>query len=39
MEVVEHIETQVLTPDDAELAGTLLRVGDLVAIPRRRSMD
>ena len=33
MEVVEHIETQVLTPDDVELAGTLLRVGDLVAIP------
>ena len=33
MEVVENIETQVLTPDDVELAGTLLRVGDLVAIP------
>lgn len=33
MEVVDQIETQVLTPDDVELAGTLLRVGDLVAIP------
>ena len=33
MEVVEHIETQVLTVNDVELAGTLLRVGDLVAIP------
>ncbi len=33
MEALEHIETQVLTVDDVELAGTLLRVGDLVAIP------
>lgn len=33
MEAVDPIETQVLTPDDVELAGTLLRVGDLVAIP------
>ncbi len=33
MEALDYIETQVLTPDDVELAGTLLRVGDLVAIP------
>ena len=33
MEAFDQIETQVLTPDDVELAGTLLRVGDLVAIP------
>ena len=33
MEALDSIETQVLTPDDVELAGTLLRVGDLVAIP------
>ena len=33
MEALDQIETQVLTPDDVELAGTLLRVGDLVAIP------
>ena len=33
METLDQIETQVLTPDDVELAGTLLRVGDLVAIP------
>lgn len=33
METLDSIETQVLTPDDVELAGTLLRVGDLVAIP------
>ena len=33
MEALDPIETQVLTPDDVELAGTLLRVGDLVAIP------
>lgn len=33
MEALDPIETQVLTTDDVELAGTLLRVGDLVAIP------
>ena len=33
MEALDQIETQVLTPADVELAGTLLRVGDLVAIP------
>ena len=33
METLDSIETQVLTPNDVELAGTLLRVGDLVAIP------
>ena len=33
MEAFDQIETQILTPDDVELAGTLLRVGDLVAIP------
>ncbi len=33
MEALDQLETQVLTPDDVELAGTLLRVGDLVAIP------
>lgn len=33
MEALDQIETQILTPDDVELAGTLLRVGDLVAIP------
>lgn len=33
MEALDSIETQVLTPDDVELAGALLRVGDLVAIP------
>ena len=33
MEAIDPIETQVLTTDDVELAGTLLRVGDLVAIP------
>lgn len=33
MEALDSIETQVLTPNDVELAGTLLRVGDLVAIP------
>ena len=33
MEALDPIETQILTTDDVELAGTLLRVGDLVAIP------
>ena len=33
MGALDQLETQVLTPDDVELAGTLLRVGDLVAIP------
>ena len=33
MEALDHIETQLLTANDVELAGTLLRVGDLVAIP------
>lgn len=33
MEALDSIETQILTTDDVELAGTLLRVGDLVAIP------
>ena len=33
MKALDPIETQVLTTDDVELAGTLLRVGDLVAIP------
>ena len=33
MEVLDRIETQLLTANDIELAGTLLRVGDLVAIP------
>ena len=33
METLDHIETQLLTANDMELAGTLLRVGDLVAIP------
>lgn len=33
MEALDRIETQLLTANDIELAGTLLRVGDLVAIP------